>query len=293
MDCNDTAFAAFAASCEAAHTQRIARIAERVAARAPIVRLVLVSGPSSAGKTTTAIRLVSAMEREGIGAMRLSTDDYFVGNARNPRRADGEYDYETIEAVDSPRLRADLARLLAGEHATLRKFDFRRHEGFDSPEPVSLPPSSVIVLEGIHALNPILTEGMDELCKFRVYINVLTAPEPFTPEEIRLVRRLVRDRAHRASSAQETFAAWPFVLEGEEKWINPTRRYADAVFNTALAYEPHITAKHALPLLEEAASLPAARALAAKFAHFAPQPDSSVPGDSLLRETIGGGVLEY
>ena len=163
---------------EVRHAARIVRIAERVATRVPIVRLVLVAGPSSAGKTTTAMRLCNRLRENGMQATHLSTDDYFVGDKRNPIGPDGKPDWETIEAVDRVRLVQDLAGLFAGEPVNLRKFNFQEHEGFDAPEKTVLPPGGVIVLEGIHALNPLLTEGIPEAMKFRVYLNVFTFLAP-------------------------------------------------------------------------------------------------------------------
>lgn len=291
------AFAEEVAHDEAAHTAAISRIAERVAARAPVVRLVLLSGPSSAGKTTTAIRLQRALKEEGLAVCRLSTDDYFVGNSRNPLREDGGYDYETIEAVDNIRLSEDLSRLFWGERVRLRRFDFIQHEGFDDRHETSLPKGGVVVLEGIHALNPILTNGVDELLKFRVYLNVLTSAPGISPEDTRLIRRMVRDNTHRGAGPSETLADWPLVMAGEEKWINPTRRHADAVFNTALEYEPHVIKRFVEPLLEQVGADDPNASLANRFKTFFSgiegEDPSPVPGDSILRETIGGSVLDY
>ena len=290
-------FAEAVAQDEAAHTAAIKRIAERVAARAPVVRLILLSGPSSAGKTTTAIRLQRALKKEGLSVCRLSTDDYFVGNSRNPVREDGSYDYETIDAVDHVRLSEDLSRLFWGERVRLRRFDFMKHEGYDDRRETSLPKGGVVVLEGIHALNPLLTDGVDELLKFRVYLNVLTSTEGITPEGIRLVRRMVRDNTHRGTGPSGTLADWPQVMEGEERWINPTRRYADAVFNTALEYEPHVMKGFVEPLLAEVGpddpNADKAGLLRSFFAGIEGEDPSPVPGDSILRETIGGSILDY
>ena len=282
---------------EAAHTAAISRIAERVAARAPVVRLILLSGPSSAGKTTTAIRLKKALEAEGLCVCRLSTDDYFVGNSRNPRNPDGSFDYETVKAVDNVRLSEDLSRLFWGERVRLRRFDFIRHEGYDDRHETSLARGGVVVLEGIHALNPILTDGVDELLKFRVYLNVLTSPAGIRPEEVRLLRRIVRDNTHRGTGPAATLADWPQVMAGEVRWINPTRRHADAVFNTALDYEPHVMRGFVLPLLSTVASddpnFGEVQRLSGFLEGIEGEKSDCVPGDSILRETIGGSTLDY
>ena len=287
---------------ETRHAERIVRIAERIAAHVPATRLVLVSGPSSAGKTTTALRLCVRLHENGLTAMRLSTDDYFVGDSRNPRNPDGSFDYETIEAVDCKRLVDDLARLFEGEAVRLRKFDFTTKEGFDAPETTTLAPGGVVVLEGIHALNPRLTAGLAEAIKFRVYLNMFTqliadGCEAFFPDDTRLLRRLVRDSNFRGASAAVTLARWPSVEDGEQKWINPFRHLADAVFNTALDYELAVLKPYALDLLrgveEGEPTWREADRLATILASVAAAPSDGIPADSILRETIGGSQFSY
>ncbi len=284
------------------HVERIVRIAERIAARVPIVRLVLVAGPSSAGKTTTAIRLCTRLKENGRSALRLSTDDYFVNGELNPVGADGKPDWETVEALDRKRLMTDLAALLAGEPVKLRRFNFERHVGYDDSEPSRLASDGVVVLEGIHALNPLITAGIAEELKFRVYLNIFTflRPDPtevFFAEDCRLVRRIVRDCANRGMSPSATLAIWPSVEAGEQRWINPFRRLADAVFNTALDYELAVLRPLALDLLRGVdASEPfaaEARRLAKVLASVSEAPAAGVPGNSIIRETIGGSVLKY
>ena len=287
---------------EIRHAGRIMRIAERIAGRVPIVRLVLVAGPSSAGKTTTAIRLCTRLKENGMNAMRLSTDDYFVGDKRNPLGPDGKPDWETIEAVDRVRLVEDLNALFAGDPVHLRRFDFQAHEGFDAQDATALPPGGVIVLEGIHALNPLLTEGIPDAFKFRVYLNVFTFLHPaptvtFFPDDVRLIRRIVRDCANRGEPPAATLARWPLVEQGEEKWINPFRRLADAVFNTGLDYELAVLKPYAIDLLrgvdaDSPVAHEAAR-LADVLASVSEAPSDGIPGNSILRESIGDSSLEY
>jgi len=287
---------------EIRHAGRIVRIAERIAGRVPIVRLVLVAGPSSAGKTTTAIRLCTRLKENGMNAMRLSTDDYFVGDKRNPLGPDGKPDWETIEAVDRVRLVEDLNALFAGEPVHLRRFDFQAHDGFDAKDTTVLPPGGVIVLEGIHALNPLLTEGIPDAFKFRVYLNVFTFLHPaptvtFFPDDVRLIRRIVRDCANRGEPPAATLARWPLVEQGEEKWINPFRRLADAVFNTGLDYELAVLKPYAIDLLrgvdaDSPVAHEAAR-LADVLASVSEAPSDGIPSNSILRESIGGSSLEY
>ncbi len=287
---------------ESRHVARIVRIAERVAAHVPTIRLVLVAGPSSAGKTTTAIRLCTRLKENGCEAMRLSTDDYFFGDDKTPRDANGEFDYESIEAVDCARLVKDLMGLFSGEAVHMRRYDFETHSGYDAAETTTLSPRGIVVIEGIHALNPRLTEGISEDIKFRVYLNVLTALTPegfdaFFADDVRLLRRIVRDANFRNQSAASTLARWPSVEAGERKWINPYRRMADAVFNSALDYELAVLKPFATDLLcgvEEAdPTFPEADRLRRILAHVMEAPSEGLPGNSILRETIGGSHLEY
>lgn len=287
---------------ETRHVERVVRIAERIAAQVPAVRLVLVAGPSSAGKTTTSIRLCTRLKENGLSAMRISTDDYFVGDARNPRDANGNLDYETVEAVDRERLVADLLGLFAGDAVHLRKFDFEKKDGYDAVETTTLPPRGVVVIEGIHALNPLLTAGIPEEIKFRVYLNIFTQLEAdpcdaFFADDVRLVRRIVRDANYRNESASTTLARWPSVEAGEQRWINPYRRLADAVFNTALDYELAVLKPYALDMLcgvePDDPVHPEAERLRKVLAGVMEAPSDGIPGNSILRETIGGSSLDY
>ncbi|MGN0848032.1 MAG: uridine kinase [Kiritimatiellia bacterium] len=287
---------------ESRHVRRIVRIAERIAAHVPAIRLVLLAGPSSAGKTTTAIRLCTRLKENGLTALRLSTDDYFVGDARNPRDANGNLDYEHVDAVDRERLVADLAALFAGAPVRLRRFDFERKDGYDDTVETTLAPLGVVVLEGIHALNPLLTAGIPEAIKFRVYLNIFTQPRAapcvaFFAEDVRLLRRIVRDANYRNESASATLARWPSVEAGEQRWINPFRRLADAVFNSGLDYELAVLKPFARDLLcgLEAGdpNCREAERLSEILASVAEAPSDGIPGNSILRETIGGSQLAY
>jgi len=288
--------------CEARQCKELSKIADRITATRG-VRLVLLTGGSSAGKTTTAKRLCTQLRVNGVpAAMQLSTDDYFVGNARNPRDENGEFDYETIEAVDRARLVHDLAALLDGAPVNLRKFDFAAHEGFDAPKPTRLPAGGVVVLEGLHALNPRLVEGLPAACGFRLFIEPKTQLEVFATTRLpsrdaRLVRRIVRDHQFRKMLPDVTFKMWPKVLAGEEKWINPFRPLADAEFDSALEYElavlkPYAAGLVARMLLKDRDEVKA-QMLAMLFEAIVATDPVKVPGDSILRETIGGSLLEY
>ena len=287
--------------CEARQCKALSRIADDITSR-PGVRLVLLAGASSAGKTTTAKRLCTQLRVNGAEAMHFSTDDYFVGDARNPRDENGELDYETVEAVDMPRLAADLNALMEGGEIHARRFDFVRHEGFDEEGTTSVPACGYIVLEGIHALNPRLTAEVPDMCKYRVFVEPKTQPEIFfhtrlPSADARLLRRLVRDNQFRKMSPLDTFRLWPKVLEGEAKWISPFRGNADAEFDSALEYELCVLKSYVAGLLEivkqKRPEERKAAFLSELLSMVAAVPPVAVPGDSILRETIGSSQLEY
>ena len=287
--------------CEARQCKELSKIADTITLK-PGVRLVQLAGGSSAGKTTTAKRRCTQLRVNGRVAMHMSTDDYFVGDARNPRDENGEFDYETIECVDMPRLAQDLNALLAGETIRPRRFDFIRHEGYDPDFTVSLPPGGMIVLEGIHALNPRLTAAVADNCKFRLFIDPVSQPIVFaftrlSATDARLLRRLVRDNQFRKMDPMTTFSMWPKVLAGEEKWIKPFRPLADAEFDSALAYEPAVLKPFAQGLLARVRLRgiddPKVEFLMEFLESVHPTDPTKVPGDSILRETIGGSQLEY
>ena len=218
------------------------------------------------------------------------------------RDENGNLDYETVEAVDRDRLAADMNALFAGEAVHLRKFDFRRHDGYDDDHETKLESDGVIVLEGIHALNPALTSGIDDVLKFRVYLNALTqlvvdSCNRISTTDTRLIRRLVRDFNYRGMSPLETFRLWPNVAAGERKWIYPYQRHADAVFNSALDYELAVLKPFALQLLNQVKpwhrEYLEARRLSGILHNVSLAVPDAVPGDSILRESIGGSQLAY
>ena len=286
---------------EARQVKALSKISDDICA-AGGKRLVLLAGCSSAGKTTTATRLATQLRVNGVDTMHFSTDDYFVGDRRNPRDENGEFDYEHVECVDIPRLTADLDALIRGEAVRMRKFDFRAHEGYDETTVTSIPESGMIVLEGIHALNPRLVDGIDEKLKYRIFIEPRSELEIFfrtkiASRETRLVRRLVRDASFRGMDPATTFAMWPKVIAGEEKWILPFRGEADVEFNSALDYELAVLRNYAegslRKLLVKQPDCFHARSIVDLLAMIDPVSPNSVPGDSILRETIGGSQLDY
>lgn len=286
---------------EARQVKDLGRIADDICARDG-KRLVLLAGASSAGKTTTAIRLSTQLRVNERKVLRLSTDDYFVGDERNPRDEHGNLDYEHVECVDIPRLAQDVNALLRGEEIYEHRFDFIRHEGYDSGRTLFLPPGGMVVLEGIHALNPRMSEGIDEAVKYRVFIEPKPNLELFLDlrpksSTARLLRRLVRDNRFRRLNPATTFKMWPNVLAGEEKWINPFRHLADAEFDSYLCYELAALKFYAGGLLaraqREMGELPEIMNLVRLLTPVSPISPDIIPGNSILRETIGNSQLDY
>ena len=288
---------------EALHEKRLSAFADRIAARTPRPHVVLVAGPSSAGKTTFAMRLCTHLRVLGLRPTLLSTDNYFVGDRRNPRDEHGNLDYECLQAVDVPRLNADLLKLLASVAIPLRKFNFREHEGYDSDETLTLDRArGILVIEGIHALNPDLTPEIPRQEKFLIYVNVLTQVAIDSHNRVstldnRLLRRMVRDGQFRGRSPLETLRLWPSVRAGEDKWVTPFQHHADAVFNTALDYEIPVLKTLARPLLNQIKphhrEYVIARRLSCFLQNFASMPMADVPTNSILREYLGASRLRY
>ena len=286
---------------EARQVKALSMIADEICHDSEL-RLVLVAGASAAGKTTTAKRLCTQLRVNDHEALHLSTDDYFVGDELNPRDENGQLDYEHVECVDIPRLAADINALLRGDTVPERRFDFVKHEPAYSGRSLSLPENGTVVLEGIHALNPRLTEGIDDRRKFRVFIEPRPDLDVFggfypSSRDARLLRRLVRDNQFRKRSPVETFEMWPSVVRGEERWIEPFRPNADAAFNSYLVYELAALKPYVGGLLERARLEMGETRELLKFIGLleivSPLSPEAIPGDSILRETIGGSQLEY
>ena len=287
---------------EAKQVKYLSRIADEVCANSRL-RLVLVTGASAAGKTTTAKRICTQLMVNGCpAAMHLSTDDYFVGDKLNPRDENGNLDYEHVECVDIPRLASDINALMRGEAIPKRRFDFIKHEPAFTDEFISLPPDGMVVLEGIHALNPRLTEGIDDALKFRVFIEPVPDIDVFggfvpSPQSARFLRRMVRDNQFRKLNPVDTLKLWPKVVAGEAKWIDPFRGNADAAFNSYLVYELAALKYFAEGLLERArleiGDDPQIMRMIQMLKPVQPISPEKIPGDSILRETIGGSLLEY
>ena len=286
---------------EARQRKILSQIADAICAR-PEVRLVLVAGGSAAGKTTTAKRLATQLRVNERAAMHLSTDDYFVGDARNPRDENGEFDYEHVRCVDIECLVDDLNALFRGEQIRERRFDFIRHEPAYTDKTLRLPENGFVVLEGIHALNPILTEGVEESRKFRVFVEpqpsleILPGRKP-SAREARCLRRLVRDNQFRKLDPSMTIRLWPKVIAGEEKWIEPYRAQANVVFDSYLVYEMAVLKAYVGGLLvlarKELGDVPEVMTKMLMLENVPVLSPDLVPGDSIIRETIGGSQLDY
>ncbi len=285
---------------EALQERKIASVADEIAARH--CRLVLLAGPSSSGKTTSSKRLAIQLAACGLHPLTISMDDYFVNRVNTPLDANGEYDYECLGALDVPYFNAQLTALLGGDTVELPRYDFVKGERTPSGHELRLQPNNVLIIEGIHALNPDLTPQIDRADKFQVYVSALTTIQldenrKISTSDNRLLRRMIRDQKFRAYSAEETIHRWPSVRAGEEKWIFPFQDNCDTMINTALLYELSVLRTYVLPLLE---SVPATSECYAEafrlrqfIGFFEPIPDKQIPLTSLLREFLGGSAFHY
>ena len=285
---------------EALQEKKIVQIAEEIDRRYHSenpVKLVLITGPSSSGKTTFCSRVSIQLKACGLKPVSFSTDDYFVNRVDTPKLPDGTYDFDNFETVDHVALERDLIALLKGEEIEVPEYNFVTGEREYKGKKLQLKQGSVLLLEGIHALNPMLTEQIPESTKFRIFISTLTSTaldnhNMIPTDDNRLLRRIVRDYNKGAFSARQTISQWPSVCEAEEKWINPYQENADVMFNSAYLLEFAVMRNHAERIL---ATVPhncpeyteAHRLL--RFLHyFTPVPDSEIPATSMLRQFIGG-----
>ena len=265
-------------------------------------RMVLLAGPSSSGKTTTAKRLATLLMACGLRPHIISTDDYFVNRVDTPKDANGEYDFECIEAVDTAFFNQQMNALLEGKEVELPRYDFRIGERVFEGRRLRIDSDDIILLEGNHALNPILTCQIPDEQKFRIYVSTLTTIQlddhNYIPTaDIRLLRRILRDYRYRGFSAVETIKRCPSVTAGEEKWIFPFQGLADATFNSALLYEIGVIRDQVAPILEQvperAVEYAEATRLRKFLAYFRGIPGDQVPPTSLLREFAGGSSFKY
>ena len=286
---------------EALQEKRICQIAEAVKDKGS-VRIVLISGPSSSGKTTFSKRLSVQLMASGLRPRPISMDEYFLRREDTPRDADGKYDFESIHALNLPLLADHLQKLLAGEEVELPHYDFQSGESVSSGNKARLQPDDVLVMEGIHALNPELTKTISDALKFKIYVSALTTIQLdnqncISTTDNRLLRRIVRDHKYRGYSAVDTISRWPSVGRGERKWIFPYQEEADAMFNSALLFELAGLRTQALPLLEQVPENCPEYSEAHRLTKFLkfinPIDTSDLPPVSLLREFMGGSSFKY
>ena len=286
---------------EALHEKKIAQIADKIAANKK-VKMVLIAGPSSSGKTTFAQRLGLQLKINGLKPVTISVDNYFVERPDTPRDENGEYDFENIEAIDLELFNKDLSSLLNGETIQCPEFDFnvgtKRYKG----KTMHLANDEILVIEGIHCLNDKLTSQISKEHKYKVYISDLTVLNMdrlnrISTTDTRLIRRIVRDYQFRGYSAMHTLDTWHKVNKGERRNIFPYQETADSIFNTSLIYEIAALKNIALPLLEEITPDKRQHAEALRLVnllkYFEPIPAEYIPANSLLKEFLGGGYFEY
>ncbi len=287
--------------CEALQEKKLGKITDEIVNRKG-VKMVLIAGPSSSGKTTSCKRLSIQLLTNGIRPVPISLDDYFLDREKTPRDASGDYDFESLYALDIPLLNAQLNALFNGEEVELPKYNFKTGKSEKSGRKLRLAPNEVLVVEGIHALNPELTAQVPDDRKFKVYASALTTILLDTHNYIpttdnRLLRRIIRDYKYRGVSAEETIRRWPSVRAGENKWIFPYQENADAMFNTAMIYELAVIKTQAEPLLElvpeNSEQYSEAYRLRKFLSYFSPLPFKQLPPTSLLREFLGGSSFKY
>jgi uridine kinase len=287
---------------EALHEKKVASIADQISQRAEKVRFVLVSGPSSSGKTTFSKRLSIQLIVSGLKPIVISLDNYFVNRDDTPLDANGDWDFEHLHSLDLSLFNQHLKQLLNGEEIEIPFFNFEDGKRYYKGEKLKLQDDSILIMEGIHALNPELIPDIPPETTFKIYVSALTTISidnhnwiPTT--DTRLLRRIIRDYRFRNYSARETIARWPSVRRGEEKWIFPYQENADVLFNSALLFELAVLKRHAEPILAEVPKYcdeyTETHRLIKFLNYFVPIHDREIPPTSLLREFVGGSSFRY
>jgi uridine kinase len=287
---------------EALHEKKVARIADQIKEKVDKVRLVLIAGPSSSGKTTFSKRLAIQLKVLGLRPYAVSLDNYFVDREHTPRDENGDYDFESIHALDIEFFNKQLIQLMNGEEVELPKFSFTNGKRFFDGTMLKIDPKGIIIIEGIHALNPELTHLIDNDLKFRIYISALTSlsidgTSRIPTTDNRLLRRIIRDHRYRGYSAYDTISRWNSVRRGEDQNIFPFQEQADVMFNSASLYEFGILKTYAEPILHQVPmNVPeyAETVRLLKFlSYFNAIPDDEIPPTSILREFLGGSTFSY
>lgn len=286
---------------EALQVRGIEVLGESIAAR-PKVKAVLIAGPSSSGKTTFSKKLSVTLGKNGVSSKCISIDDYYIDRELTPKDDNGEYDYESIYAINIDLFQQHLTQIFAGEEVELPRYDFVQGKSVKSGNMLKLEPHTVLILEGIHALNPLLTGVIPDANFYRIYISGLTVAKAddgtyFPTTDNRLIRRMVRDAQFRGTSALDTLQRWPSVRRGENKWVVPFQENADVNFCTAFQYELGLLKNAAIPLLDsvpqDVPEYAEAQRLKWVLLHFHPMPVDLLPSHSLLREFLGGSAFKY
>lgn len=288
--------------CEAWQERKLAKIADMVAQRKKNLKLILIAGPSSSGKTSTAQRLSIELAVDGLNPLPISMDDYYVNRVDTPLKEDGSYDYESLEAIDVVTFNEHLNKLLAGEEVEIPKYNFKKGEREYIGHKIKMEANSVLIIEGIHGLNEKLTASIPAEKKLKIYVSALT---PVSLDEhsrinttnVRLLRRMVRDNQFRGHSAVTTLSKWDDVREGEYKYIFPFQGDADVIFNSTLIYELAVLKKYAEPLLqhvkpEDGTAYTTAQRLLSLLSHVCSIDEDVIPNNSIIKEFIGGSVFK-
>lgn len=286
---------------EALHEKKIAQLADIISSKLTRPRLILISGPSGSGKTTFSKRLATQMRVNGLKVAMLSLDDYFLDREVSPKDETGEYDFEAPQALDIELLNRQLLDLFAGREVPVPNFSFRlgKRTGYRR---MKIDTDTVLILEGIHALNPAITPSIPSIMKFKIYVSALSQlniddHNRVPTRDVRKLRRIVRDNLYRSYNALDTLTRWESVSRGEDLYIFPFQEEADAMFNSSLVYELSVLKTYAEPLLKEITSdvreYAEARRLLRFLSYFLPVPADQVPPNSILREFIGGSAFRY
>ena len=286
---------------EALHEKKIAYIADEIT-NDKNIKIVLIAGPSSSGKTTFAQRLSIQLRVNGKKTYAISLDDYFVDRHLSPKDEKGDFDFETIEALDLELFNEQLIDLMSGEEVQIPVYNFKEGIREYTRDPIKLTEDHIIIIEGIHGLNDELTKNIPQINKFKIYISALTQlnidrHNRISTSDLRLLRRIVRDNTHRGNNAFKTMELWDNVVKGTEKYIFPFQENADAIFNSALVYELCVLKKYAEPIImeiDEDSKFYSERQRLIKFlSYFLPiEDESAIPNTSILREFIGGSCFE-
>jgi len=289
---------------EALHNKHFIQIADNITQRYHDggARVVLIAGPSSSGKTTSSKRLAIQLITNCIVPKVIELDNYFINRERTPRDENGDYDYESLYALDLEQFNKDVTDLLAGKEVAMPTYNFKTGQREYLGNTLKLEQGDILLMEGIHGLNPELTRNIPEHQKFRVFVSALTTLNIDDHNWIgtydnRLLRRIVRDHKYRGSSAQQTIQRWASVRRGEEKWIMPFHENADAMFNSSLLFELSAMKNHALPILQQVPVNKPEYAVASRLIkfldYFEPLDEKDIPSTSLLREFLGGSSFHY